>query len=120
MNLSKQSNLIPHSKSQSVKMNSGISSANVENCAVVSGNINKTTHMGGSISGGQSQTSATEIMITKNSKYEFPTIGSNKCLYISASENKAYRFDETQLKYYVVGSDYEDIKIINGGNANEY
>ena len=120
MDLSKQSNLIQHTKSQSVKLNSQIGGANIENSITISGNISSVTRVSGSVSGGQTQPSSTSLVVTKGSKYEFPTIGDGKHLYISTSENKTYRFDEVQLKYYVVGSDYEDIKIINGGCANEY
>lgn len=120
MDLSKQSNLIKHTKTQSIKPISQIGDANIENSITISGNINGATRVNGIVSGGQAQPSSASLIITKNSKYEFPTIGDEKCLYISTSENKAYRFDEVQLKYYAVGSDYEDIKIINGGCANEY
>jgi hypothetical protein len=52
------------------------------------------------------------------SKYEFPNSGNEGVLYTDIVENKTYRWDSGQLKYYCVGSNYEDIKIINGGNAN--
>ena len=48
----------------------------------------------------------------------FPNVGKSSILYVDQGANKAYRWDEETLKYYVVGSDYLDIKIINGGNAN--
>jgi len=51
-------------------------------------------------------------------KHEFPNIGNEGVLYTDIGENKTYRWDNNQLKYYCVGSNYEDIKIINGGNAN--
>lgn len=120
MDLSKQSNLIQHTKSQSTKSNPQIGGANIENSITISGSINSTTRVNGSISGSQAQPSSASPIVIKDSKYEFPTVGDGRCLYISVSENKTYRFDEAQLKYYVVGSDYEDIKIINGGCANEY
>lgn len=49
---------------------------------------------------------------------EFPSIGDPKILYIDAAANKSYRWDDDNLKYFVVGSDYEQIKIIDGGNAH--
>lgn len=49
---------------------------------------------------------------------EFPSIGDSKILYIDAAANKSYRWDDENLKYFVVGSDYEQIKIIDGGNAH--
>lgn len=52
------------------------------------------------------------------SHLSFPNVGNKYVLYIAISENRAYRWDDTELKYYCVGSDYEEIKIINGGNAS--
>lgn len=51
------------------------------------------------------------------SKYNFPNIGKRNSVYIDADENKAYRYDVELNKYYIVGSDYEDIKIINGNGG---
>jgi hypothetical protein len=48
----------------------------------------------------------------------FPNIGNKLILYLDTSSNKVYRWDDNNLKYYVIGSNYEDIKVINGGNAN--
>lgn len=48
---------------------------------------------------------------------DFPPVGNELCLYIAKNENKLYRWDDTTIKYYCVGSDYNDIKIINGGGA---
>lgn len=48
---------------------------------------------------------------------DFPPVGNELCLYIAKDENKLYRWDDTAIKYYCVGSDYNDIKIINGGGA---
>lgn len=56
------------------------------------------------------------IMKAKNIS-EFPPLGNELCLYIAQEENKMYRWDDTDIKYYCVGSDYNDIKIINGGSA---
>lgn len=49
---------------------------------------------------------------------EFPSLGTEKTIYMDAAANKAYRWDEVEKKYYVVGSDYGQIKIIDGGNAD--
>lgn len=57
-------------------------------------------------------------VIFKEYSTQFPNIGSNKNIYIAEKENKTYRWDENNLKYYIIGSDYNDIKVINGGNAN--
>jgi hypothetical protein len=52
-----------------------------------------------------------------NSKYEFPNIGATAYLYIDLRENKLYRWDSNFKKYYCVGSNYNDITVIDGGNA---
>lgn len=51
-------------------------------------------------------------------RFEFPNVGNIYTMYIATDENKSYRWDDENLKYYCVGSDYQDIKIIDGGNAN--
>ena len=53
-----------------------------------------------------------------NSVYEFPNIGDTGVFYIDVGANKIYRWDPDNLKYYCVGSDYEQVNCINGGNAN--
>lgn len=57
-------------------------------------------------------------VIFKDSMYQFPNVGNSKYIYISTNENKVFRWDNETLKYYVIGSDYNDIKIIDGGNAS--
>lgn len=54
------------------------------------------------------------IVVSKETYLKFPTVGNSKSIYIDTTENKIYRWDDTALKYYTVGSDYNDIKIING------
>lgn len=52
-----------------------------------------------------------------NSINEFPTIGKTGVIYIDTSENTLYRWDDTDLKYYCVGSNSnEEIEIIFGGS----
>lgn len=46
-------------------------------------------------------------------KSYFPNIGSKSTIYVDAENNKLYRFDTDTKTYYTVGSNYEDIKIIN-------
>lgn len=46
--------------------------------------------------------------------YDFPNIGKKNIIYIDTSINKTYRFDIVQNKYYVIGSDYKEIDIVNG------
>ena len=56
---------------------------------------------------------------TTDSIYKFPNIGNKNYLYIDSSTNTTYRWDETELKYYCVGSDYREIEIIIGGKASD-
>lgn len=49
---------------------------------------------------------------------EFPLIGKESNLYVTRNDNKLYRWDDANLKYFIIGSDYNDIKIINGGDAS--
>lgn len=55
-----------------------------------------------------------ELVVQKDSFILFPVTGNEKSLYIDVSTNKAYRWSETDMKYYRVGSDWEEIKTING------
>ena len=55
---------------------------------------------------------------TYDSPFNFPNIGKINTIYISESENMVYRWDENDLRYYCVGGDYNDIKIIDGGVAS--
>lgn len=50
--------------------------------------------------------------------YEFPSVGEADKLYIAKDENAIYRFDEDEMGYTILGLQAEDIKFINGGNAN--
>lgn len=58
-------------------------------------------------------------VFTANSIYDFPAIGDDTKIYISTLANKSYRWDNADLKYYCVGSDYNDINTINGGSSTE-
>ena len=51
------------------------------------------------------------------SRFEFPNTGTEAVLYIDTADNKTYRWSAGELKYYCVGSDYNEIEIINGGKA---
>ena len=57
-------------------------------------------------------------VIFKDNIYQFPNVGNSKYIYVSTDENKVFRWDNETLKYYVIGSSYSDIKIIDGGNAS--
>lgn len=58
--------------------------------------------------------SVAECVVQEDSFLKFPTIGSEKTIYIDTTANKVYRWEDVSLKYYTVGSDYEEIEIING------
>ena len=53
-------------------------------------------------------------VFTAASLYDFPSVGNSTFLYVDQSRNKIYRWDPDNLKYYVVGSDYDDIEVVNG------
>lgn len=57
-------------------------------------------------------------IVYKKSYLEFPLIGNSDNLYIDTSKQIIYRWDNTDLKYYKASQDFEDIQVINGGNAN--
>ena len=49
-----------------------------------------------------------------NNRYEFPSIGKDNIIYVAKDENKIYRFNEDSLTYYCIGSDYNEIEVIQG------
>lgn len=58
------------------------------------------------------------VIIRKGSYLEFPTIGNSDNLYIDTTNRVIYRWDSVDLKYYKDTQDFNDISLINGGNAN--
>jgi len=58
-----------------------------------------------------------DIFLEFESYLQFPVIGDTSKLYIDLTANKMYRWDNDNIKYFVIGSDYEDIAIINGGDS---
>ena len=48
---------------------------------------------------------------------QLPNVGNSKCLYIATKENKIYIWNEEIQKYHIIGSDYNEISVINGGGA---
>lgn len=58
------------------------------------------------------------VVVTKNSYLEFPTIGNKDNIYIDTTKQIIYRWDNIDLKYYKSSQDFDDIEIINGGQAN--
>ena len=57
-------------------------------------------------------------IVTANSYLNFPIVGSQNKLYIDKTNNKTYRYDEASLKYYIIGSDYDDIDLIDSNWSN--
>ena len=53
-------------------------------------------------------------IIQKETFLSFPAIGNNNTIYIDTSDNSIYRFSEEELKYYLVTSDWNNIKTIDG------
>lgn len=53
-----------------------------------------------------------------DNRFEFPSVGEADKLYIAKDENSIYRWDEDEMVYTALGLQAEDIKLINGGNAN--
>lgn len=54
-----------------------------------------------------------------NSISELPAIGKDNTIYICKSENKTFRWDNENIKFYCIGSNYENIKFINCGNSQK-
>lgn len=57
-------------------------------------------------------------IVTKNTIYSFPTIGDAYHIYVATKTNRTYRWDDENTKYYCVGSDYDEINVINCGNSS--
>ena len=53
--------------------------------------------------------------VTFYNRFEFPNIGRSNTLYIAKDEHKCYVFDEENLVYRCVGSDYSEVKVIKCG-----
>lgn len=51
------------------------------------------------------------------SSLQFPAVGKAKTIYIDRQNNKIFRWDDDNIKYYCIGNDYENIQIINCGDA---
>lgn len=51
---------------------------------------------------------------------EFPVVpnsGWEQDIFLDTTNNKIYRWDTTDMKYFCIGSNYDDIEVINGGSA---
>lgn len=62
--------------------------------------------------------SGNKEIINKETHYDFPSIGSIDCIYKAYKEKKTYQWNEELLKYEPLNEGIEDVKIINGGNAD--
>lgn len=52
------------------------------------------------------------------SVYNFPNIGVEGALYVDISDNSIYRWDRSNNRYFCVGRDWTEIRVIEGGSAN--
>lgn len=59
------------------------------------------------------QENSEQTVIVEDSFLKFPVIGKKNAIYIDTTENIIYRFSETDLKYYSIMSDWNNIKLIN-------
>lgn len=62
-------------------------------------------------------TQVLEVVSQYQSIYDFPSVGNKNKIYIDKSTNSIYRWDDEAVKYYCVGSDYNSIEVINGGDS---
>lgn len=71
-------------------------------------------HLHATLQGGIEGRPGAEVYKTR---YEFPNIGNKDVVYCDETANALYRWDSTEGKYYCVGRDYEEIKIIDAGEV---
>ena len=77
--------------------------------------VNSNILVKGTVSGAVSKAKSVIVKeLTFNSRFEFPSIGKKDMLYIATDENKLYFFNEDSLTYYCIGSDYNEIEVIQG------
>lgn len=50
---------------------------------------------------------------------DLPVFGNENNIYLIKKTNETYRWDETNLRYFPLGYDWHDIKVINGGTSEE-
>ena len=77
----------------------------------VSGGINNSQDISGNVD------KAENIYVKEiefNNRYEFPSIGKENMIYVARDEHKMYMFNANTLTYEVIGSDYNEIEIIQG------
>lgn len=56
-----------------------------------------------------------KLVITVKTMNDLPKVGNVLCIYIDKETNRSYRWDDDDTKYYCIGSDWQDINMINGG-----
>ena len=77
----------------------------------VFGSVNGSQDVGGNVD------KAENIYVKEiefNNRREFPNIGKENMVYVAKDENKMYIFNLSTLVYEVVGSNYNEIEIIQG------
>ena len=77
----------------------------------VSGSVNSSQDISGNVD------KAENIYVKEiefNNRYEFPSIGKENMIYVARDEHKMYIFNTATLAYEVVGSNYNEIEIIQG------
>ena len=78
---------------------------------LVSGSVNNRQDISGNVD------KAENIYVKEiefNNRYEFPSIGKENMIYVAKDEHKMYIFNTATLAYEVVGSNYNEIEIIQG------
>lgn len=53
----------------------------------------------------------------KTSRFELPNVGVENVLYVITSTKEFMNWSSTELKYVRIASDWQDIELINGGEA---
>lgn len=56
-------------------------------------------------------------IVYENSYLLFPNIGESNNIYVDTSTNSVYYWSSSELKYYCIGNNYENITTINGGDS---
>lgn len=55
-----------------------------------------------------------EIIQEFDSASAFPVTGKENVIYVDKSTNTIYRWDDANVKFYCIGSDYNSIEVIDG------
>jgi len=63
-----------------------------------------------------------EVIGNLKNTAELPNIGSAKAIYVITNEDGdvMYRWDNDEMRYIIMGTNYNNIEIIRGGNANTW